>query len=155
MGIQRGTRQSMQNIFRLRLRICVHLFAVMVGPGSLFLYVHTCLSNILCRIVSAYRCKCCRTYHVHELSAVRFGLGIQDTLDKWRSYNLCKIFSAANRSPGHTFKSPCPEMLNSHSCSTPSKQHNTIRRGMRVRSAQFAYVFSNIRCGIRVLKTLN
>ena len=38
-----------------RLGICVHLFAVMVGPGNLFLYVHTCVCNILCRIVSAYR----------------------------------------------------------------------------------------------------
>ena len=45
----------MHNIFRLRLGICVHLFAVMVGPGNLFLYVHTCVCNILCRIVSAYR----------------------------------------------------------------------------------------------------
>ena len=55
MGIQRGTRSSMQNMFRLRLGICVHLFAVMVGPGNLFLYVHTCVCNILCRIVSACR----------------------------------------------------------------------------------------------------
>ena len=36
-----------------RLGVCVHLFAVMVGPGNLFLYVHTCVCNILCRIVSA------------------------------------------------------------------------------------------------------
>ena len=42
-------------MFRLRLGICMHLFAVMVGPGNLFLYVHTCVCNILCRIVSAYR----------------------------------------------------------------------------------------------------
>ena len=45
----------MHNIFRLRLGIIVHLFAVMVGPGNLFLYIHTCVCNILCRIVSAYR----------------------------------------------------------------------------------------------------
>ena len=91
----------MQNIFRLRLGFCVHVFAVMVGPGNFSLYVHTCVCNILCRILSAYRCKCCRTFHVCDLSAVRFGLGIQGTVDKWRSYNLCIIFSVATHSPGH------------------------------------------------------
>jgi hypothetical protein len=49
--------------------------------------------------------------------------------------------------PPATFQSPCPEMLNSHSCSTPSKQHSTVRRGIRIRSAQFAYLFSNISAG--------
>ena len=55
----------MHNIFRLRLGICVHLFAVMVEPGSLFLYVHTCVCNILCRIVSA-----CRMCHMITPSAL-------------------------------------------------------------------------------------
>ena len=45
----------MQNIVCLRLTICVHLFAVMVGPGIYSLYAHTSLCNILCRIPSAYR----------------------------------------------------------------------------------------------------
>ena len=45
----------MHNIIRLWLGICVHLFAVMVGPGNYSRYVHTCVCNILCRIVSAYR----------------------------------------------------------------------------------------------------
>ena len=73
----------------------------MVGPGNFSLYVHTCVCNILCKILSAYRCKCCRTFTVRDLSAVRFGLGIQGTVDKWRSYNLCRICSVATHSPGH------------------------------------------------------
>ena len=63
----------MQNIFRLRLGICVQLFAVMVGPGNLFLYVHTCVCNILCRIVSAYRCGCCFICSIHWPFVLRFG----------------------------------------------------------------------------------
>ena len=55
IAIQRGSQSSMHNIFRLRLEIVVHLFAVMVGPGNYSLHVHTCMCNILCRTLSAYR----------------------------------------------------------------------------------------------------
>ena len=34
--------------------ICVHLFAIMVGPGHYSLSTHICLCNILCRIVGAF-----------------------------------------------------------------------------------------------------
>ena len=56
IGMQRGSRSSMQNIFRLRLGIYVHLFAVMVGPGNLFLYIHISVCNILCKIVPPTVC---------------------------------------------------------------------------------------------------
>ena len=64
-----------------------------------FAYIRACKN--LCRFVSAYRCKCCRTYNVRELSAVRFGLWVQDAVDKWSPYNLCRIVSVATHSPGH------------------------------------------------------
>ena len=83
------------------------------------------------RLTSTMRClNLCRMFSVRASPAA-----LRDRCPK------CAILMAALRQANKlaTSGAECvPEVRNSHSCATPSKQTNRIRCGIRIRSAQFA-----------------